>query len=693
MDDSLMVGGELVLYGFVGDDFMDEGFTSKAVMNALSGTDGDITVRLNSGGGLAWEGASIHAVLSRHPGKVTILVEGVAASAASLIAMAGDEIVMAEGAMLMIHDPRNVTIGTAEDHRKQAAALDKMADNYASVYAARAGLDEGSVRSLMVAETWMTGKEAVEMGFADKVVERESQAVAAFDYRLYAKAPDHLRMAAKENGWRMSQPAHRAVAPITKEAVMATDPKAAAEKETVETTNPEPAMSQAPVEMKEAPQMRTEPKPDPVAERRAALVDRFGDRMTARRVDEIAINSKDPADALVMAANEIIDAQMQSAGPETREPARVISDERERNVDGMIGALAHSMFGAKLEGSSQQYRGLTMKKLAIELSGQRDSFAWNDSDRVKAGMGARGVLMAASHSVSDFSYITTEVVNRQLRSAYDSRPGTWSQISRQRTASDFRSLYSVQAGVDTEMKKIAEDGEYQSTVLSDNGESFKVERYGRKVLITFEAVINDDLGAFARLPQDFARGARNLESRIVWGIINANGNLSDGTALFATGAARKNLAGSGAVISATTVAAARKAMWEQRPLGAKATGDDFISAVPDLLYVPPALEINALQFAANTVPETDGNTNPYKGTLTPVVEPRIGAAVTGGSDAAWYLFDSSLPTIEHAFLQGYEAPMVEAMDRMDPDGVTLIARHIFGAGAVEFRGAYKNPGS
>ncbi|MGR3495213.1 head maturation protease, ClpP-related [Citreimonas sp.] len=684
-DDGLMVGGELVLHGFVGDDFMDEGFTPKGVIRALAEARGDITVRLNSGGGFATDGAAIHSALKAYSGKVTMLIEGVAASAASLIAMAGDEIVMAQGAMLMIHDPSGLTMGPADAHRRTAGTLDKLAANYADVYASRSGQSPEDVRALMLAETWMTAEEAVQMGFADrKDGEAEDAAVAAFDFTIYAKAPSELRMVSEEKGWRFASARPRAAAPSTQEVIMTQKNPAAAPEKAVET--PE-------TPKQEAPQMRTETKPDPVAERRKAVLDFAGDKLTARQVEDIVMAAADPAEAKMKAADTVIEAQMKDAGPETKERAKITSDEGERNVDAMIGALGHTMFGSKLEGKAAEYRGLTMKSLAIELSDKR-GFGFTDMERVKQGMMNRGVLMAgAAHSVSDFSYITAELMNRQLRAAYESRPGTWSQISRQRTATDFRQLYSVQAGVDTEMKKVLEDGEYQSTVLSDAGESFRVERYGRKVLLTFEAVINDDLGAFSRLPQDFARGALNLESKIAWGIINANANLSDGTALFATAAGRKNLASSGGAISATTVAAARKAMWEQRPLGAKAAGDDFISAVPDLLYVPPALEINALQFTAATTPETDGNTNPFKGTLSPMVEPRLGAAVTGGSDTAWYLFDSGLPVLEHAFLQGYEAPMVETIDRMDPDGVTMIARHIFGAGAVEFRGAYKNAGA
>lgn len=682
-DDDLMVGDDIVLHGFVGDTWMGEGFTPRAVLKALAGK-GDVTVRLNSGGGYATDGAAIHAMLRAHPGEVTVRVEGIAASAASLIAMAGDRIVMAPGALLMIHDPAALTMGTADDHRKSATDLDKLAATYARVYAARSGKDEDEVRALMVAETWMNGAEAVAMGFATEADDDAPEAaVAAFDFSIYAKAPDHLRAVAQARGWRF-QPDQPAGVPATsrkKEAVMAAKKEAAVEPTAgVPAAQPTMTVEDATAKAVAAERERV------LAIRQAAAKMRLGDEIADRFI----------ADGTPLAAAHaaMIDAMADRGDQhEYRKPAEARAVDAggiAPDVDAMIGALHASMFGGPVEGRATQYRGMTLKKLAMHLAGNR-GYSWNDADLVKAGMSARGVLMAgAAHGTTDFAFITAELMNRQLRAAYNSRPGTWGRISRVRPASDFRTLYSVRSGVDTEMRKVQEDGEYESTVIGDEGEAFRVERYGRKVLLSFEAVINDDLGAFARLPGDFARGARNLESRICWGLINANGNMSDGTAFFAT--ARKNRPSSGGAISADTVAAARRAMWEQRPFGADPKGSDFIEAEPDLLFVPPALEIVAMRFVADTVPTKDEDGNPYKSTLTPVVEPRLGEAVTGGSDKAWYLFDSRLPVMEHAFLAGYEAPMVETMDRLDPDGVTMIARHIFGAGLVEPIGAWKNPG-
>lgn len=683
---------KILLHGEVGESYYGDGFTAKDVIAALP--EGDVTISVNSGGGNASEGAAIYAALKSHPGKVTVVIEGIAASAASLLAMAADDLVMAEGAMMMIHDPSGVTIGTSEDHTKTAETLDKIAQNYAGIYAERSGKTVEEARTVMRVETWMTAEEAVAAGFADRRTEPETKALApAFDYGIYAKAPEHLRVMAKMRGWTpSSEQAEADAATRKKEIAMSATPKKA--------DAPEAEVKDVPVKVEakaEAPTAKAKIDPEMVAtmkanDLRAKITARYGDDLTASQLEGVISEAKTPEDAIFMAADLVTKARLKEAGPEVRPSAVVTGDEQERKAEAMIGALQVRMFGGKLEGQAAEYRGMTFKKLAMELSG-KPRFGSSETEMVKAGMGMRGVVMGAMTSTSDFTYITTEVMNRQLRAAYTASPATWRQIAASRTAADFRSLYSVQAGVDVAMRKIKENGEYEGTVLTDDGETYKVERYGRTVMLTFEAVVNDDMGAFQRLPGDFARGAANLESGTVWGLINANANMSDGTALFANTAARgRNLAASGGAISVTTVGAAMKAMMEQRPLGAKATGDDFISAIPNILAVPPALQSVARQFTADTTPAADSDTNPYK-MLTPIVEPRLGGAVTSGSDTAWYLFDSSLPVIEYAMLDGYEAPRVEAEEKSNPKGVELLAEHMFGAGVVEFRGAYKNAGA
>ena len=157
---------DLRLDGVVGIDF-----DARSVVDALAAAGGDpVRVTINSGGGMATEGAAIHAELVAYRGRITVRVVGLAASAASLIAMAGDDITMAAGSLMMLHDPAAWSTtgrGTAEDHRRDADALDRMGEAYAAIYAARSGNTLDTVREWMRAETWLTGAEAVALGFAD----------------------------------------------------------------------------------------------------------------------------------------------------------------------------------------------------------------------------------------------------------------------------------------------------------------------------------------------------------------------------------------------------------------------------------------------------------------------------------------------------------------------------------------------
>jgi ATP-dependent Clp protease protease subunit len=195
--------GELVLYGFVGENLWDEGFTAREVLSALAehGSQNDLTVRLNSGGGYVDDGRSIYNALKVHEGQVTVFVDGVAASSASLIAMAGDKIVMRSGALMMIHDPATVTVGTADDHDISKQALERMAESFAETYAARSGQSADAVRVAMKATTWMTADEAVSAGYADEADAETAKMAAAFDYRSYAAAPEDLTKLSKKNGW------------------------------------------------------------------------------------------------------------------------------------------------------------------------------------------------------------------------------------------------------------------------------------------------------------------------------------------------------------------------------------------------------------------------------------------------------------------------------------------------------------
>lgn len=201
---AILADGVLRLSGYVGDYYYSDGFTSSDVVVALASIDDadDLTVHLNSGGGIATEGAAIHALLTARSGITDIVVEGIAASAASLIAMAGATVTMSAGAVMMIHDPSGYTFGNSADHSKTIEALEALATAYARVYAQKSGKSAEECRQVMRDERWLTPQQAVEEGFADATTETKAEPVAAFDYRLYAHAPKRLTALAVKKNWR-----------------------------------------------------------------------------------------------------------------------------------------------------------------------------------------------------------------------------------------------------------------------------------------------------------------------------------------------------------------------------------------------------------------------------------------------------------------------------------------------------------
>lgn len=166
---------ELTIYGTIGGGgWWSEGVSASDVAEALrEAGPGPVNVRLNSGGGDVFDGVAIHSLLARHAGVVTVYVDGLAASAASFIMLAGDHIVSARNAMIMIHDGMTGTYGGPATHQRSMDLLNKVSDNIADMYAERAGEDAEHWRAVMSVNgedgTWYTGQEALTAGLVDEL--------------------------------------------------------------------------------------------------------------------------------------------------------------------------------------------------------------------------------------------------------------------------------------------------------------------------------------------------------------------------------------------------------------------------------------------------------------------------------------------------------------------------------------------
>ena len=187
--------GEILLYGDIGESFFGEGMGAKQFSDDLKalGKIKNLSIRINSGGGSIFDGIAIFNAIDRHSSQKTVYIDGLAASAASVIAMAGQSIVMAENGILMIHNPFGGALGDANDMRKMAESLDKVKVGMILSYKRKTPLSEEEISRLMNEETWMTAKEALEKGFVTEIGKKiEVTASVKFDLSHYKNIPKTL---------------------------------------------------------------------------------------------------------------------------------------------------------------------------------------------------------------------------------------------------------------------------------------------------------------------------------------------------------------------------------------------------------------------------------------------------------------------------------------------------------------------
>lgn len=296
------------------------------------------------------------------------------------------------------------------------------------------------------------------------------------------------------------------------------------------------------------------------------------------------------------------------------------------------------------------------------------------------------LVTRALHTTSDFPIILGDTVGRVLRDAYQAAPSGIRRLGRQTTARDFRAVNKIMLGEPPLLEKLNEHGEIKAGTMAEAREAYKVETWARKIGVTRQVLVNDDLGAFADLARRMGQAAAETEARILVTLLEAgSGNgptLSDGKTLFH--ADHGNKAGTGAVISDATLSAARLALRTQ-----KGIEDRTIRVTPRNLLVPPALETTAEKWLASIAPATAADVNPFSGSLSLVVEPRLSSATR------WYVTadPGEIDGLEFAYLSGAEGPQVESRSGWDVDGVEIRVILDFGAGFIDHRGWFMNAGA
>ncbi|MFB2562436.1 head maturation protease, ClpP-related [Rhizobium sp. IMFF44] len=186
-------GNTIYLYDMIVDDEMEAewfgGVSPTGFISQLKAMKGDVAIRVNSPGGSVFGAVAICQAMREYEGNITVHVDGYAASAASVIAVAAPKVVMAPGSFMMIHNCWTFAMGNANDMMAMAGVLEKIDGSIADSYAAKSGKDASEFRDLMAAETWFTAAESVAMGIADAIAEDKPKTAAQWDMSAFAAAP------------------------------------------------------------------------------------------------------------------------------------------------------------------------------------------------------------------------------------------------------------------------------------------------------------------------------------------------------------------------------------------------------------------------------------------------------------------------------------------------------------------------
>lgn len=683
---SISSAGELMIYGVVGDtwDELDAETIIKQVQDL--GEINDLHVRINSGGGYVIEGLAIYNFLNRLSANVVIHVDGIAASMASVLLMAGDERRMPENGMIMIHNPWDISIGDADQLRKDADKLDLMKNSLVSIYAAKTGLPVSEINAMMDAETWLNAQDAFDKGFIDVITEAvDSENLALVDVKAYTNVPDGFKAAASlKPGVKVTgQNPIAASGANTNEGTTMTDEerKAAekAEKAKVKAAEVKAAAEAKATADKAAADARIAERNRGV-EIRAAVATA---KLPSTFADELVASEMSVADA----RSAIIDKWAEMGGPDTQSGLPTITvDERDKRVEAVSSAtLARAGLGEV--DHKNPFRGYRLNEVArscAEASGVNTNGMMPD-EYIRAAFrtGAQG-----SQTTSDFPVILEAVLHKMVLTGFDAQPSTWQQFCKTGDVTDFREWKRLVPGLMGDLDLVNEKGEYLNKNFPDAEANVnQVVRRGNILEVTPETIVNDDLGQIMEMANGLgAIGNRAIE-RAVYTLLNSNPVLADGIALFH--ASHNNLAGSGAVPSVISFDAAGSAMSLQT-----APGDDaeYLDITPDICVANRSLRgqirviVNA-QYDPDTANKLQ-KPNMVQGIVSDIVtSPRV-------TNPAWYFFapPSAQPVIEVVFLNGQRSPRVVQEENFRTSGMAWKIELPFGVGAIDYRGAYKNPG-
>lgn len=656
---------EIFIYGDIGESWWADTVTAAQFVKDIAAiTAQAITIRINSFGGSVPDGVAIYNAIKRHSAQVTTVVDGVAMSIASLIAMAGDTVEMAENAILMVHAPWTGVAGNSAAMREAADMLDQFASAMATSYAAKTGKPVPEMLALLTdgVDHYYTAAEAKDLGFID-----------AITTGLPVAASAALRMQANT---RFTRPVAEATptmkAPTMTQAVTTTaasTPQAAA----ADTSAAVQAALAQDGTRREAihASFAKFAERDGVAALRAACQNDHACTVEAANLKLLAHLGKDSTPV----AGHII--------------VNTVKDESDKHREAMVqSVLARANVAVDKTGpvradSSNPYRGrklLALAEMSLIRAGIRTE-----------GMDQRAIVAAAfTQGTGDFPILLENVMHKTLLGAYALQADTWTAFCARGSVSDFRAHNRYRVGSLSNLESKTELGEFRNKTIPDGEKaSITAATKGNIINISREAVINDDMGALTGLAASLGRAAKRTVESDVYATLALNSGmgptLGDGVTLFH--ASHSNVSTGAPTV--TSFEAARVVLSAQRDV----SGNDYLALTPAVWLGPDGISGQARVVVNSTYDPDAANklqrANIAAGMVNTIVgTPRL-------SSTPWYFFadPSQAPVLEVAFLDGIDTPYIELENGFSVDGARWKVRLDYGIAGVDYRGAVRSTGS
>ena len=690
----VQAAAEILIYGDIGESWWGESVTAAQFVKDINALQADqITVRINSYGGSVHDGVAIHNAMKRHPATIDVQIDGLAASIASLIAMAGDRVTIAENALLMIHAPLTGVWGNAAQMRETADMLDTHARAVATSYASKSGKAADDVLALLTdgKDHWFTAAEALAEGYVDAVGavnDDGAQATARFDLSRFKDVPAALLRA------RPTAAAAAAVTPVASATHSQENPMTQTVNQPAATPNPA-ATTQPQAAAPHAPAAA------PVVDAAAVLAADKARREAIRAMGQpfmaqegmaafVAGLENDHAVTAEVAGQRILARLGQGAEPVAGGRIVTVADEADKRREAMVNAMLMraGKADAKVlaDAGANPYRGrslLAIAEASLQAAGV-DTRQFSDKRAL--------VAAAFTQSSSDFPVLLENTMHKTLLGAYALQALTWSRFCKRGTVSDFRAHNRYRVGSLGNLQPKNELGEYKNVSIPDGEKSsIAAATKGFILNISREAIINDDLGALTDQAAAAGRAAARTVEVDVYALLASNNGLgpvmNDGKTLFH--ADHGNIDATGGAISVTRLDAMRVLMAQQKDV----SGNDFLDLRPAVLLCPVGMGGNArVVIGAEYDTEVSGKfqvPNKVRGIVRDIVDtPRM-------SGTRYHLLadPAEAAAIEVAFLDGVDTPYLETAQAFDTDGGKLKVRLDYGVAGHDWRGAVTNAGA